>query len=192
MGFRVGLAGVLQACVAASRRGHLSLAACRPFAGGGLCHRAARRHSSGAQRRAGGGRSGALPLRKRHVAQPCAHVAGQLLRACAQASLALRCRLDVRAFAGRRPRQQPPELAMGGRHWQPQALSVQCRQCGPLCAPCVAQPRHCGRRQLCSAGLNGARPVRRRSSRDAGPCLDRSARAGAAKRAAASLGRGRG
>lgn len=45
--------------------------------------------------------------------------------------------------AGRRPRQQPPELAVGGRHRQPQALFVQCRERGALCAGALAQPWLC-------------------------------------------------
>jgi deoxyribodipyrimidine photolyase-like uncharacterized protein len=62
-----------------------------------------------------------------------APVAGQLRRAHAARALASRGRLDGGAPARWRPRKQPPELAMGGRHRQPPGVSVQCRQRGSLC-----------------------------------------------------------
>ena len=54
-----------------------------------------------------------------------ADVDGGLRCALASGALEGRCRLVSRTPAGRGPRQQSPELAVGGKHLQPQAVFLQ-------------------------------------------------------------------
>ena len=110
----------------------------------------------GRTRRAGDRPGRARALRHRLRAQPRPHVARVVHRAPAQGALARRRRLALRASARRRSGEQPPVVAMGGRHRQPQAVSVQRRERAALCGRAVAQRGHGDRHELRRAGSHRA------------------------------------